>query len=68
MVLRVMYKNNKYDMVKASRLDELIDSGKIVKFHRSDGWATIGFTRLRGTGGIYNGPDRRQPVSEELQQ
>lgn len=65
MVIRVMYKNNKYDMVKAFRLDELIDSGKIVKFHRSDGWATIGFTRLRGTGGIYNGHDRRQPVSEE---
>ncbi len=68
MVLRVMYKNNKYDMVKASRLDELIDSGKIVKFHRSDGWATIGLTRLRETDGIYNGPDRRRPVSEELQQ
>lgn len=68
MVIRVMYKNNKYDMVKASRLDELIDFGKIVKFLRSDGWATIGFTRLRGTGGIYNGHERRRPVSEELQQ
>lgn len=68
MVIRVMYKNNKYDMVKASRLDELIDSGKIAKFHRSDGWATIGFTRLRGTDGSYNGPDRRRPISEELQQ
>ncbi len=68
MVIRVMYKNNKYDMLKASRLDELIDSGKIVKFHRSDGWATIGFARLRGSGGTYNGIDRRRPVSEELQQ
>ncbi len=55
-------------MVKASRLDELIDSGKIVKFQRSDGWAIIGFTRLRGTNGIDTGPDRRKPVSKELQQ
>lgn len=68
MVIRVMYKNNKYDMVKTSMLDELIDSGKIVKFQRSDGWATIGLTRLRGTNGIYSGPDRRKQVSEELQQ
>jgi len=50
MVIRVMYHNMKYDMVTASSLDELIASGKIKKFLRSDGWATIGISPIRGTG------------------
>ncbi len=59
MVIRVMYYNNKYDMVKPSFLNELISSGKIKKFLRSDGWATIGISPIRGMGGAYRGPERR---------
>lgn len=59
MVIRVMYHNLKYDMVKSSSLDELIASGKIKKFLRSDGWATIGISPIRGIGGNYEGAERR---------
>jgi len=59
MVIRVMYHNMKYDMVKASSLDELISSGKIKKFLRSEGWAIIGISPIRGFGGNYEGSERR---------
>jgi hypothetical protein len=60
MLIRVMYKNHKFDMVSHNLLDHLINDGKIRKFQRSDGWAVIGKNRIRGTGGLYEGPDRRQ--------
>lgn len=59
MVIRVMYHDLKYDMVKASSLGELIVAGKIKKFLRSDGWATIGISPIRGIGGNYEGTERR---------
>jgi len=59
MVIRVMYHDKKYDMVKASALGELIVAGKIKKFLRSDGWATIGISPIRGFGGNYEGAERR---------
>jgi hypothetical protein len=61
-----MYTNMKYDMVRVSRLDDLIASGKIKKFLRSDGWATIGISPLRGMGGNYNGNDRRALLQQDL--
>jgi signal transduction histidine kinase len=59
MYVKVIYKNNEYDTVKPILLDELITSGQIDKFLRSEGWATIGIDPIRGTGGYYSGPDRR---------
>lgn len=60
MMVRVMYRDRKYDMVNASLLDKLITSGRILKFQRVEGWITIGKDPLRGSGGIYTGPERRQ--------
>jgi hypothetical protein len=59
MIVRVLYRNEKYDMVKASFLDLLIKSRKIKKFKRSKGWAVMGLDRVRGDGGKYKGPERR---------
>jgi signal transduction histidine kinase len=67
MFVKVIYKNNEYDTVKPILLDELITSGQIDKFLRSEGWATIGIDPVRGTGGYYSGPDRRhKSVFESL--
>lgn len=60
MMIRVLYRNSKYDMVKDSFLDGLIISGKIEKFRRVDGWITIGKDPMRGWGGVYYGPERRK--------
>jgi len=66
MLIKVMYKNNKYGMVKPFLLDELIASGKITKFLRSEGWVTVGVDRIRGDGDCYNGDERRKNSFLEL--
>jgi hypothetical protein len=60
MKIRVIYKNSVSHTINASKLDELIVSGKVAAFRRSDFWAIIGVTSIRGTGGAYNGPERRR--------
>ena len=63
MIIRVLYKDDRHDYVATFRLDDLIAEGKIRKFYRSDGWATIGKDPIRGMGGPrYIGPDRRKIV------
>ena len=63
MLVKVMYKDDKYDMVRPSLLNELISSKKIKKFYRSGGWADIESDSIRGSGGPYAGPDRRKQSS-----
>jgi hypothetical protein len=47
-------------MVKSTQLDELIKSGLIEKFKRSDGWVSVEVGPLRGSKEIpYKGPERR---------
>ena len=59
MLLKVMYQNEKYDMVKPSLLNGLISSKKIKKFYRSQAWVDIETDPIRGSGGSYSGPERR---------
>jgi hypothetical protein len=60
MVIRVIYDNGSYDMVKASRLDDLIPTGRVAKFLRSDGWVTVGVDPVRAPQPEkYDGPERR---------
>lgn len=59
MMIRVVYKNDKYDMVRDVLLDYLIGKRKIKKFLRSAGWTVIGVDKIRGMGGTYSGPERR---------
>jgi hypothetical protein len=60
MLIRVVYQNDKHDMVKPFILDSLISANRLKKFLRSDGWATIGTDRLRGMGGQFSGFERRK--------
>ncbi len=63
MLLKVMYQNDKYDMVRPSLLNELISSKKIKKFYRSGEWADIERDPIRGSVGSYLGPERRKQSS-----
>jgi hypothetical protein len=60
MLVRVMYQNAKFDIVKTFVLDELISSGKLKKFYRSQEWVTVGVDPVRGKGVSYKGPERRK--------
>lgn len=61
MLLRLMYSDGTYDMVKASRLDQMIATGRVTKFMRKDGWLDVrkGRIRSRIVHHGYQGPERR---------
>ncbi len=67
MLVRVMYQNQKFDFVKPFLLDELLYLKRIKKFLRSEGWATLGINPMRGTGGSYEGPERRRTSKYAVQ-
>jgi len=61
MIVNVIYVNGSHDMVKASRLDDLLPTGKIAKFRRANGWVTVGVDPIRATNkSVYPGMDRRK--------
>jgi hypothetical protein len=62
MVLRVQYHNEKFDYVNDFALGKLITTNEIKSFYRpsEEKWIKIGTDAVRGTGGYYAGPDRRQ--------
>jgi hypothetical protein len=62
MLIRVIYQNQRYDFVKASRLDEFIETGAIASFQRRGGWVRVGIDPIRGqtTGSSYKGEERRR--------
>jgi hypothetical protein len=62
MLIRVVYQNDKHDMIKPLLLDGFISSNKIKKFLRSEGWTTVGTDQIRGKGGYYEGPERRKNI------
>ena len=49
MLLRVMYIDGKFDMVKPQRLDLLLEAEKLHCFKRSDSWAVVGRDALRSS-------------------
>ncbi len=59
MYINVIYFDDTPGVVDAGRLDELIQSRRIIAFRRSDGWVRVGRDPVRGNGGGYRGPDRR---------
>lgn len=66
MMVRVIYHDNRYDMVKSTRLDDLISSNTVAKFQRTSGWVTIGVDPVRGSKRTapYTGPERRSGTTE----
>lgn len=60
MMIRVMYSDGRFDLVKQMFLDQLINNNRLASFKRTSGWAVVGRDPVRGSGGMaYQGPDRR---------
>ncbi len=66
MLIPVLYKDGKRDMVIDIFLGKYIESGEIIQFRRSDGWVVVGVHPVRGPGGIYKGPERRRSLIEKM--
>ena len=49
MLIRVMYDDETYDMVKPKTLDLLLERDKLTSFKRSDSWAVVGRDALRSS-------------------
>lgn len=59
MNMKVVFQDNKEGIVDSKILDQMISWNRIRMFMRSDGWAMVGISPLRGSGGLYEGADRR---------
>jgi hypothetical protein len=60
MMIRVMYSDGRFDLVKPATLDQLLQQNVLASFKRSAGWAVVGRDPIRGAGGsAYRGPERR---------
>jgi hypothetical protein len=61
MMIRVMYNDGNFDIVKPDLLDMLIEQQSITSFKRSEGWIVLGRDPTRKTRHQdYTGPERRQ--------
>jgi hypothetical protein len=47
MLIQVNYPDNRFDYVKETILDTLIETKKIARFRRSTGWVTLGVDPIR---------------------
>ena len=60
MMIRVMYSDGRFDMVKPGMLDDLLGQNTVTSFKRSSGWAVVGRDPIRKSGrGNYRGAERR---------
>ena len=62
MVLHVQYQNEKYDYIGTHIFDKLLDKESLIGFYRpsEERWVNVYRDHVRGEGGDYLGPDRRQ--------
>jgi hypothetical protein len=63
MIIRVIYNDLLTAKVQDFNIDRLIHENKILGFFRSDGYVRIDDDPLRGTGGNYQGAERRRSAS-----
>lgn len=60
MMIRVMYSDGRFDLVKHTTLDHLLAQNRLASFKRSSGWAVVGRDPVRGSAdSAYRGPERR---------
>ena len=60
MMIRVMYSDGRFDMVKPSLLEKLIREEAVTSFKRASGWAVVGRDPVRsGDKNDYSGAERR---------
>ena len=62
MILHVQYKDSKYDFVNTRTLDRLLAGKSLRRFYGPSEKRMVNVYRdpIRGMGGHYSGPDRRQ--------
>jgi len=62
MLIRVQYINDSYGDVDGSTLDKLLLGKTLKQFYRpsEERWVDVYRDSIRGLGGSYSGPDRRQ--------
>lgn len=60
MFISVLFKNNRYGVIKRTLIEGFIISGEITKFFRSSGWVTIGLDPTRKVDHSYL-KERRKP-------
>lgn len=60
MLIRVMYSDGRFDMVKPGMLDSLLERQTVTSFKRATGWAVVGRDPIRSSSrSSYNGQERR---------
>jgi hypothetical protein len=60
MMIRVMYSDGRFDMVKPGMLDNLLNRQVVTSFKRNTGWAVVGRDTIRSSSrGNYRGMERR---------
>jgi len=60
MLIRVMYSDGRFDMVKPRLLDTLLDQQAVTSFKRTTGWAVVGRDAIRSSNlESYQGTERR---------
>ena len=60
MLIRVMYSDGRFDMIKPNMLDNLLDKQSVTSFKRTSGWAVVGRDPIRSSGRFnYHGTERR---------
>jgi len=60
MMIKVIYHDNRADMVKEYLLEELIRTKKIIAFRRSNGWVNLGRDPVRASQLPFVGQERRK--------
>jgi hypothetical protein len=62
MMIRVLYSDGRFDMVKPDMLDTLLNRQIVSSFKRNSGWAVVGRDAIRSSSlGNYRGRERRLP-------
>ena len=61
MLIQVAYPDDKYDYIKETLLDKLLEEKKVLKFRRRTGWVTVGVDpiRINKKTAAYFSPERR---------
>ena len=66
MKVQVIVNYDTVEKVDAKELRHLIAEEKILAFHRAEGWVKVNAGPLRGDGGEYGGPERRNFHQKDL--
>ena len=66
MLIQVVYKDGKYDLVSGNHLTALIDSMEIIWFKRHSGWVSVPspYIRMVDNRMTHSGPEQRLQIGD----